>query len=66
MIDLKSILLIKNLNNKENVNKIKEAFSETRLDYDINLEKQCIIIYGNSDMVAVARNIINDLGFIIL
>lgn len=63
---MKSILLIKNLDNKESVNKIKEAFLETRLDYDINLEKQCIIIYGNSDMVAVARNIINDLGFIIL
>ncbi len=63
---MKSILLIKNLDNKESANKIREVLAETRVDYDINLEKQCIIIYGNSDMVAVARNAISGLGFSIL
>lgn len=66
MIHLKNILIIKNLNNVDNAKKIEEALSETRVEYEVNLEKRCVIVEGNTDMVSVARKIINDLGFMIL
>ena len=46
--------------------RIETALAETRVDFQVNLEKQCVIVEGNSDMVAVARKVINDLGFMII
>lgn len=63
---MKNIILVKNLNDSDDVKRIKNALSETRVDYDVNLEKKCVIVEGNSDMVSVARNVINELGFLIL
>ncbi|MFR5080708.1 MAG: hypothetical protein ACLTDX_23005 [[Clostridium] innocuum] len=45
---------------------LETALAETRVDFQVNLEKQCVIVEGNSDMVAVARKVINDLGFMII
>lgn len=66
MINLKNIILIKHLDNVEKVKRIEAALAETRVDYQVNLEKQCVIVEGNSDMVSVARKVINDLGFQII
>ena len=66
MITLKNIILVKNLDNKEKATKIEQALAETRVDYEVNIEKQCVIVFGNSDMVAVARNVIGGLGYMIL
>lgn len=63
---MKNILLIKNMKDEEDVKRIKEALAETRVDYDVNLAKQCVIVEGNSDMVAIARTVVHDLGFLIL
>ena len=57
---------MRNLNNQEDAKRIEQALSQTRTDYEVNLEKQCVVIEGNTDMVAVARKVINDLGFRIL
>lgn len=56
----------KNLNSEESAKRIDAALAETRVDYEVNIEKQCVVVMGNSDMVAVARKVINDLGFMIL
>ena len=66
MISLKNIILVKNLDNKEKASNIEEALAETRVDYEVNIDKQCVIIFGNNDMVAVARNVISGLGYMIL
>ena len=63
---MKNILLVKNLNSEESAKRIDAALAETRVDYEVNIEKQCVVVKGNSDMVAVARKVINDLGFMIL
>ena len=63
---MKNILLVKNLNSEESAKRIDAALAETRVDYEENIEKQCVVVMGNSDMVAVARKVINDLGFMIL
>ena len=66
MSELKNILLVKNLNSEESAKRIDAALAETRVDYEVNIEKQCVVVMGNSDMVAVARKFLNDLGFMIL
>lgn len=66
VIHLKNIILIKNLNGEDSKKKISAALAETRVEYEVNMEKGCIIVEGNYDMVVVAKKIINDLGFTIL
>ena len=63
---MKNILLVKNLNSEESAKRIDAALAETRVDYEVNIEKQCVVVMGHSDMVAVARKVLNDLGFMIL
>ena len=63
---MRNVILVRNLNNQEDAKRIEQALSQTRTDYEVNLEKQCVVIEGNTDMVAVARKGINDLGFRIL
>ncbi len=63
---MRNVILVRNLNNQEDAKRIEQALSQTRTDYEVNLEKQFVVIEGNTDMVAVARKVINDLGFRIL
>lgn len=63
---MKNIVLVKNLTEQEQVNRLENALSETRVDFEINLEKKCVIVEGNSDMVAIARKVISDNGFMII
>ena len=63
---MKNIILVKYLDDYTKARRIETALAETRVDFQVNLEKQCVIVEGNSDMVAVARKVINDLGFMII
>ena len=63
---MKRVLLIKNLNTEEHVNMIKEKLDQTRVVYEVNLLKKCVVVYGDYDMANVARKELNELGFIIL
>ena len=63
---MKNIILVKYLGDDTKARRIETALAETRVDFQVNLEKQCVIVEGNSDMVAVARKVINDLGFMII
>ena len=63
---MRNVILVRNLYTQEDAKRIEQALSQTRTDYEVNLEKQCVVIEGNTDMVAVARKVINDLGFRIL
>ena len=63
---MKNIIFVKYLDDDNKARRIETALAETRVDFQVNLEKQCVIVEGNSDMVAVARKVINDLGFMII
>ena len=63
---MKNIILVKYLDDDTKARRIETALAETRVDFQVNLEKQCVIVEGNYDMVAVARKVINDLGFMII
>ena len=51
---MKNIILVKYLVDDTKARRIETALAETRVDFQVNLEKQCVIVEGNSDMVAVA------------
>ena len=63
---MKNIILVKSLNDNDQVETLRKALSETRVDFDINLDKKCVIVEGNSDMVAIARKVVSDHGFMII
>lgn len=63
---MKNIIMVRNLTNEEHAKKIEVALSETRADFNIDLNRRCVIIEGNTDMVSVARKVITDLGFVLL
>ncbi|WP_416327529.1 hypothetical protein [[Eubacterium] hominis] len=63
---MKNIILLKNLNEEEQCKVLERALSETRVDFEINFAKKCVIVEGNSDMVAIARKVVSDNGFMII
>ena len=62
---MKHIIFVKNLNTEEDVKRIKEAFLETRVECDIVLSSQYVVVYGRNDLVHVAKRVLTELGFII-
>lgn len=63
---MKNIIMVKNLNDEESVQRIETELAKTRVDFEVNKEKKCVIVLGNNDMVAVARKELSELGFILL
>lgn len=63
---MKSIILVKNMKDSTSAKQIESALAQTRVDYEVNLDKGCVVIEGNTDMVAIARKVINELGYTII
>lgn len=63
---MKRVLMVKNLNTEEHIKMIQEKLDQTRVVYDIDLTKKCVIVHGDYDMANIARKELNELGFIIL
>lgn len=63
---MKHILLVKNLRDETQVTEIEKALMNTRVSYEVNLLKKCVIVNGNQDMVFIVRKALQDLGFVIL
>jgi len=45
------------------VRRITEALSETRVDFEINLERQAVIVEGRNDIVHIAKTAIREAGY---
>ncbi len=60
---MKHILFVKDMTCEHCVKRITEALSETRLDFEINLERQAVIIEGRNDLVHIAKTAIREAGF---
>lgn len=63
---MKHILLIKNLQDEIQVNAIQKALADTRVIYEVDLGRKCVIVQGNQDMVFIVRKALQELGLIIL
>ncbi len=60
---MKHIIFVKDLTTVEDVNKLQDALSDTRLDFEINLERSAIIIDGRNDLVHLAKTAIREAGY---
>lgn len=63
---MKQLLMVKDMSCQNCANKIKNALSETRVDFEVILDSKTVVVNGDNDMVAVARKVITDIGFTIL
>lgn len=63
---MKKIINVVNLSSNEDVNRLREHLSETRLNFEVSLEHQAVIVYGGSDEVRVAVHEIRKAGFEVL
>jgi len=62
---MKHILIIKNMNTKQCVQKISDALRDAGIEFDIRLDQKTVAIHGRGDAVATATRIITNLGFLI-
>ncbi|MEE0831593.1 MAG: hypothetical protein UIM26_09040 [Longicatena sp.] len=63
---MKHILLVKNLCELSQVQAIEKSLADTRVIFSVDLERKCVIVEGNQDMVFIVRKALQDLGLIIL
>ena len=63
---MKKILNVVNLENENDVEKIKTELKDTRLNYEISFEYKAVIIYGGADEHRVAVLAIRKAGFEVL
>lgn len=55
--------MVEDMNCANCAKKIQAALEQTRVDFTVELEKKIVIVNGDSDMVAVAKKVIQDIGF---
>lgn len=61
----KHILFISNLNNQEDVRKITEAMSQTKVDFEVLLQSKAVVVHGRNDLVYTAKTVIREAGYTI-
>jgi hypothetical protein len=62
---MKTILILTDLNTEEDVIKLKESLSQTRIDFEVSLANHCVAIHGSNDLVYTAKIAIMEAGFTI-
>ncbi len=62
---MKHLLFVKNLNGQEDAERIREAFMDSRVEYEIILDRQCVVVYGRNDIVRAAKTLLAEAGFIV-
>ena len=60
---MKHIIFVKDMNDEHCVKLLTEALSETRVDFEINLERQAVIVEGRNDIVHIAKIAIREAGY---
>lgn len=60
---MKHIIFVKDMNDEISVKKVSEALGETRVDFEINLERQAVIVEGRNDIVHIAKIAIREAGY---
>lgn len=63
---MRSIVLVKDMNCENCANKIQTALEATRVTFEIKLDQKAVIVEGDSDMVRVAKKVIDDIGFTVI
>ncbi len=51
------------MNTEEAAQKVADALSETRVDFEVKLKDRCVAIEGRNDVVYTAKVAIREAGF---
>lgn len=62
----KHILMVSDMACENCAKKIENALKQTRVDFEVNLEQKAVIVYGDADMINVAKKTISDIDFTVL
>lgn len=62
---MKSIIFVRNLNSEEDIKRIQEALTETRVEYSIALERKAVVVDGSNDIVHAAKVSLREAGYIV-
>lgn len=60
---MKTLLFVRALKTEEDVERLREALQETRIDFEISLANQCVIVFGRNDIVYTAKTAIREAGY---
>ena len=60
---MKHIIFVKDMNDEQSVKRVTEALNETRVDFEVNLERQAVIVEGRNDIVHIAKIAIREAGY---
>lgn len=60
---MKTLLFIRDMNTEEAAQKVADALSETRVDFEVKLKDRCVAIEGRNDVVYTAKVAIREAGF---
>ena len=60
---MKTILLITDLYTQEDVVKLEESLSQTRIDFEVSLANHCVVVAGTNDLVYTAKVAIREAGY---
>jgi hypothetical protein len=61
----KHIIFVSNLNNQEDVVKLSEALSQTKVAFEVLLQSKAVVIHGRNDVVYIAKIAIREAGYTI-
>lgn len=62
---MKSIIFVRNLNSEKDVENIRLALMETRVEYTVALERKAVVIEGSNDIVHAAKTALREAGYVI-
>lgn len=63
---MKTIIMVQDMNCENCAKKIENALLDTRVDFEIILASKSVVVNGNVDMAAIARQKITDIGFTVI
>ena len=60
---MKTIIFVPDMKTEEQADQIRSAMDDTRVEYNIVLDRQAVVIEGSNDLVYAARTAIREAGF---
>lgn len=61
-----SVIMIEDMNDEACAQKIQNALSNTRIPFEIKLERKVVVVEGDNDLIRLAKQIISDAGFCVM
>ena len=60
---MKTIIFVPDMKTEEQAEQIRNAMDDTRVEYNVILDRQAVVIEGSNDLVYAAKTAIREAGF---